>query len=167
MRRHRNQRTGSSESEWLIMPIDELFFFDAKPAALPLYKAFRESVFVQRENRCRIIQKCPLTSLFKGSMWNRKYLSCSLAARLVLLFCAGKSCQIFRVPARISVRIPLASAAAQDISHTPFNPQNAVRRNKKAIGKMSVPNRDTSRERIGWSSAVKYEEKHISIHPAR
>ncbi len=28
------------------MPIDELFFFDAKPAVLSLYEAFRESCMI-------------------------------------------------------------------------------------------------------------------------
>ena len=63
--------------------------------------------------------------------------------------------------------MPLAAAAAQDISHTPFSPHTAVRMNKKTIGKNSVPKSDTISDLIGRSSAVKYDEKHMSIHPAR
>ena len=50
VRKHLNQRTGLSESENTMneaMSMDELFFFDAKPTALPLYETFRESVMAR------------------------------------------------------------------------------------------------------------------------
>ena len=69
--------------------------------------------------------------------------------------------------ASISVNIPLANAETTAISQTPFSFQTAVSINKKTTGKTSVPNIDTINDRTGLSSAVKKEEKHISIHPAR
>ena len=61
----------------------------------------------------------------------------------------------------------LSSAAAVAISQTPRNPHTAVRIKRNAMGNTSVPKKDTSKERTGRSSAVKKEEKHISIHPTR
>jgi len=40
--------------------------------------------------------------------------------------------------------MPLATAAVEAISQTPFNPHKAVRTKRKEIGKTSVPKNETS-----------------------
>ena len=56
---------------------------------------------------------------------------------------------------------------ASALSQTPFKPRKGVRINNAAIGKTSVPKNEVSIERAGRSTAVKYEEKHISTQPVR
>ena len=68
----------------------------------------------------------------------------------------------FNAFAKSSVSIPLATAAAEAVSQIPFKPMNSVSRKRNAMGKTSVPNSDTSKERTGRSSAVKNDEKHES-----
>ena len=63
--------------------------------------------------------------------------------------------------------MPLAKPAMVGISQTPFSPHIPERMNKNRIGNRSVPNRDTINDRMGRSSAVKKEEKHISAQPTR
>ena len=50
------------------MSVDELFFFDAKPSALPMYKAFRESV-IARWPGTRIEAKKSQISYFNRRMF--------------------------------------------------------------------------------------------------
>ena len=50
------------------MPADEIFFFDAKPAALPLYEAFREAV-LERMTDVRIAAKKTQISFFNRRMF--------------------------------------------------------------------------------------------------
>ena len=50
------------------MSVDELFFFDTKPAALPLYEAFRESV-ITRWPGTRIEAKKSQISFFNRRMF--------------------------------------------------------------------------------------------------
>ena len=54
-----------------------------------------------------------------------------------------------------------------ELSQTPFSSRKGVITNNDTIGNISVPKNDTSIDRIGRSSAVKYDEKHISTHPVR
>ena len=72
---------------------------------------------------------------------------------------------MLRVYARISVSIALAIPAAVGIIQTPLSPHFEVRANRNDIGKTIVPKTETMRDLPGRSSAVKYEEKHISIQP--
>lgn len=53
------------------------------------------------------------------------------------------------------------------MSHTPFSCQKAVRTYRNATGKTSVPKSDNASDRTGRSTAVKNEEKHMSIQPTR
>ena len=73
----------------------------------------------------------------------------------------------FIVSTRMTVRSPLKVPATVGISHTPGSPRTPVRTSRKAMGNTRVPNRDTAKERTGFSNAVKKEEKHISAHPTR
>ena len=61
----------------------------------------------------------------------------------------------------------LAVLAAIDVNQTPSSCHIGVRIKRKTIGNTRVPKKEVSRERIGSSSAVKYDEKHISTHPVR
>ena len=65
------------------------------------------------------------------------------------------------------VMIPLAMAETVGISQTPFRPKRGVKMNRQEMGKNKVPKKDTTKDRPGRSSAVKYDEKHISIQPTR
>ena len=49
----------------------------------------------------------------------------------------------------------LAEQETNALSQTPFNFKNGVRRNRDPMGKINVPKRDVSIERIGRSRAVK------------
>lgn len=51
-----------------ILSTDELFFFDEKPDALPLYEAFRETVLTQLPE-CRIETKKTQISFFSRKMF--------------------------------------------------------------------------------------------------
>ena len=53
------------------------------------------------------------------------------------------------------MKIALTVQDAITLSQTPFSLKNGVSINNAAIGNMRVPNKDTSKERIGLSSAVK------------
>ena len=74
---------------------------------------------------------------------------------------------IFSDLARARVRIPLATVETGAISQTPVSPHNPERRNRNEMGNTNVPNSDTRKDRAGLSKAVKKEEKHMSIQPAR
>ena len=74
---------------------------------------------------------------------------------------------IFVLFTRISVNVPLAHAATNGVSQTPFKPRNFVSTHKNRTGNTSVPDTDTSNECTGLSTAVKKDEKHISIHRVR
>lgn len=67
----------------------------------------------------------------------------------------------------ISVNNPLNTEAAVKSNHIPFSPKVGARIKRRTAGNTRVPERETINERIGRPSAVKYEEKHISTHPAR
>ena len=84
--------------------------------------------------------------------------------------CLGRVSEVYRVfklMARMRVRMPLAMAETVGISQTPFRPKRGVRMNRQEMGKNNVPKKDTSKDRPGRSSAVKYDEKHMSIQPTR
>ena len=60
--------------------------------------------------------------------------------------------------------------AVQDttaLSQTPLSCHIGVRIKSVAIGNTSVPKKEVSKERTGRSTAVKYDEKHISTQPVR
>ena len=63
--------------------------------------------------------------------------------------------------------MPLAMAETVGMSQTPFRSKMDVRMNRQEMGKNNVPKKDTSKDRPGRSSAVKYDEKHMSIQPTR
>ena len=67
----------------------------------------------------------------------------------------------------MTVNTALAVHDASALSQTPFSSRKCVRINNAAIGKTSVPKKEVSIERAGLSTAVKYEEKHISTQPVR
>ena len=67
----------------------------------------------------------------------------------------------------MTVRMPLAMADTVGMSQTPFKPKMGVKMNRQEIGKNNVPKKDTTKDRPGRSSAVKYDEKHMSIQPTR
>ena len=71
----------------------------------------------------------------------------------------------FSVRYKIMVNTALAEQDASELSQTPFSFKKGVIINRAAIGKTSVPKNDVSIERTGLSSAVKYEERHISTQP--
>ncbi len=83
------------------------------------------------------------------------------------MLCVNQVFLILIVLKRINVNISLARAAILAINHTPSSPHTAVSTKRNTMGNNNVPKSDTRKERPGRSSAVKSDEKHISIHPTR
>lgn len=69
----------------------------------------------------------------------------------------------FKPVARMIVMSPLTIADTIDISQNPFRPKRGVRMNRHEMGENNVPKKDTIKDRPRRSSAVKYNEKHMSI----
>lgn len=65
------------------------------------------------------------------------------------------------------VKIALTMLAVTIVIHIPLRCHIGVNKTKKTIGIIIVPQNAISNEYIGFSTAVKYDEKHISTHPVK